>query len=395
MKTQNLITLAIMMLLFAESFSQIRSGENIVINKTVNQDLYVAGGSVTINAPIKGDLIVAGGTIIVNDTITQDILMVGGNVTVNGYIGDDMRCAGGTISLLNNVKGDVLIAGGRININKEVVIYGNLISCGGEFTLDGEVKGYIENASGTFTLNGIVRKDFDSRSGKILINGTIDGASALAANKIELGDEARFNGEVRYWNKDEFLDFGGAIHNGKPVLDTSLEIKNGNWLYFGFASLMIALWYLGTALLMIFVIQYLFNTTLKSTAITIKNASVKSLGIGALFLVAVPIASVVAFVTIVGIPIGIILLMAYGTLLLLATIIVSLLISHWINNTYYESLWGTGRIVLLTFGIFIVLKMASLMPFVGPLVMLMLVCMAFGGLIQNIKWKHNKNLALT
>jgi len=88
-------------------------------------------------------------------------------------------------------------------------------------------------------------------------------------------------------------------------------------------------------------------------------------------------------------------LIGYITILLLATAIVSLLIAHGINNFYYEFTWSNTKISLVAFGIFIFLKLASLTPVIGPLFMLLLVCLALGGILQNINWRRNKALTLT
>jgi hypothetical protein len=378
-----------------EGFSQLRSGENVVIDEKVSGDLYVTGGTVTINAPVLGDLIVAGGTITVNDSISEDILVAGGNVILSGYVGDDIRCAGGRIKVSKNVAGDLVATGGKIAIENNAVVMGDLLVSGGEVTVDGRINGKVKSVSGEFVLNGIASKDFDARGGKIVINGTIEGTSTLAARTIELGPGAIFKGDVQYWNKKDTLDFQNSMQGGKATFDSTLEIEDGKWHYLGFASLLMVVWYLGTALVMTILIQYLFSPTFKNAANTVKNESAKSLGLGFLFLIAVPVAIVISFVTIVGLPVGMLLLTGYVTVLLLATVIVSLLAAHWINNTFYQSSWRTGRIVISAFGIFIFLKLATLTPFVGPSIMLLLACMSFGGILQNVKWKRNKALALT
>ncbi len=396
MKLKCILTIHVVaLLLWYPSYAQMRSGDNVVIDEPVDYDLYVAGGVVTINAPVRGDLIVAGGTVIVNDTVTQDILAAGGNVSLNGFVADDIRCAGGTIELNGSVRGDFLVTGGEIKVSNNAIVFGNILGSGGEVTIDGNVKGNIRSASGAFTLNGTAEKELEAKGDKIVINGQVVGRTVMAANTIELGTDAQFDGKVSYWNKSGSLDFGNSLRGGNAVYDSSLEIDSGKWHYLGFVSFVMALWYLGTALVMILLIQYLFSMTLRNAAKTVRDTSLKSLGLGFLFLVGAPIAIVIVFITVIGIPVSILLLVAYITLLLLATVIVALLISNWINNTFYQSSWGNGRIVLAAFGIFIFLKLASLTPVIGPLIMLLLVCMAFGGILLNVKWRRNKALSLT
>ncbi|HEY0742725.1 MAG TPA: hypothetical protein VGD40_14750 [Chryseosolibacter sp.] len=395
MKTLFLILLAGIVLTSSVVQAQLKSGENVRIDEPVNHDLYVAGGTVTVDAPVRGDLIVAGGTIIVNDTVTQDILVAGGNITLNGFVADDIRCGGGKIVLAGNVAGDFVVTGGEIEILKKASVSGNVLSTGGEVIVDGVIAGDLRNASGTFTLNGTTERELESKGGKITINGNVLGNAVLAGESIEVGSEAKFNKDVRYWDRSGAVDFKNSLQGREPIFDSALEIQNGKWHYLGFASFMMVLWYLGTALVMILLVHFLFSAVLSSAANTVKEASLKSLGVGFLFMVGVPIAIVITFITIIGIPLGILSLIAYVTILLLATVIVSLLAANWINNVYYQGSWANGRVVLAAFGIFIFLKLASLTPVVGPLIMLLLACMSFGGILLNVRWKKNKALALT
>jgi hypothetical protein len=257
------------------------------------------------------------------------------------------------------------------------------------------VKGNVKNASGTFTLNGVVEHDLEVKGGTIMINGEARGSTILAAQAIELGAGAIFGKDVRYWNESGSLEFNNSLQGGTATYDAGLEMEDGKWHYLGFASAVMVLWYLGTALVMIFLIQYFFSQTFRNAANTVRNDSLKSLGFGFLFLIGVPIAVVIMFITLIGIPIAVLTFILYLVVILFATVIVALLISNWINNTYYVSSWGNGKISMVAFAIFVFVKLASLTPVVGPLVMLLLACMAFGGILLNIKWKRHNALAFT
>lgn len=375
--------------------AQLRSGDNIVIDEPVDYDLYVAGGRVTINAPVRGDLVIAGGTVVVNDTVAQDILAAGGNLLLHGFVADDIRCAGGTIQLSSRVLGDVVATGGQIQILKTAVISGSLLVAGGDVTLDGTVKGDVRAASGTFTLNGRAQGEVECNGGKIVVNGDVGDNAVLTATEIEVGSRATFGRNVRYWNERGALDFRNSLHGGNATYDSSLEIESGKWHYLGFASFVVLMWYLATVFIMMLLIQYLFSVTLRNAATTVSNDSLKALGVGFLFVVGIPIALIILFVTVIGIPVGILTFVAYLTIILFATSIVALLVANWINIMRYRAAWGNGKVVFAALGIFIILKIASLTPFIGPLMMLLLACMAFGGILLSIRWKGNKKLALT
>jgi cytoskeletal protein CcmA (bactofilin family) len=375
--------------------SDMRSGDKVMVDTVVEHDLYVAAGMVVVQAPVHGDLVTAGGTVMVQDTVTQDLLIAGGDVTVSGFVGDDVRCAAGTVTLSGTVAGDVIVTGGRVVLAKTALVLGNLVSSGGEVTIDGTVRGNIDDASGTFTLNGVGERNVTCRGGRIVANGAVKGSAVLAAETIAIGPAATFGQDVRYWNRAGTLAVEKPQQSIRATYDPALEINGAHWQYLGFASLIMALWYLATALVMIVVIQYLFSRTLLSAATTVRTVSLKSMGVGFLFLIGVPVGIVFLFVTVIGIPLGILALLAYATLVVLATIIVALLMANWINNTFYESAWGNPRIVATAFLIFVVLKLVTFTPLVGPLVMLLLVAMAFGAILLNVKWARTKALDLT
>ncbi len=367
---------------------RIEYGKNIVISQPVYEDLYVLGGNVTINAPIHGDLIIAGGTIIINDTVTNDILLAGGNVTFNGFVGDDIRCVGGNIHISKNVTGDIVIAGGEVTIDKAVSI-GGLLASGGNITVDGNVNGEVRGAFGRLLLNGNIEKDIDCRGGKITVNGSIGGRSVLAARNIIIGNDAAFNNDVRYWNKKGSVDFKQSLKNAKATYDSSLEIKTGKWYFLGAFTILGLLWYLGMALFMILVVQYLFSATMKKAADTFFNHTLKSLGMGFLYFIVVPVAAVVFFITLVGVPVGLLLLLVYIILILLAIVITSVVGTNWLNNRY-EKKWNFWRLAFTAFGLFVILKFISSAPFVGWLIIILLVCIAFGAILLNTRWKRKQ-----
>jgi cytoskeletal protein CcmA (bactofilin family) len=371
--------------------TRIEYGKNPVINTPVYEDLYIAGSEITINAPVYGDLVIAGGTIVINDSVTSDILVAGGTVTINGYVGDDVRCAGGRIKILKNVAGDVVVTGGTVDVGKNITL-GNLIVSGGEITVDGNVNGIVKSATGKLVLNGMVKKSIDCRGGKITINGAVQGPAVLAAtDQIIIGDMAGFAGGVRYWIPGRQVNFRQSIKNGQAVYDPSLRIQYDRWYYLGFASLFGLLWYIGMAFLMILCIQYLFSATLNRAANTVYAKTWISLGYGLLYWIGVPVAAAIAFITVIGVPVGLLLLTGYVILLLLATVITSVVAANWLNNRSATH-WNYWRIVFVSLGIFVVLKILTLTPFFGWLIMIALACIAFGAILQNINWRKKPGL---
>lgn len=382
-----LLTGLLLAMVFAANATRIEFGKNKIIDKPVYEDLYIAGADITINAPVHGDLIIAGGTITINDTVTNDILVAGGRVTFNGYVGDDIRCAGGNLMVMNNVAGDLVITGGTITIKKGITL-GGLMASGGEITMNGSVAGPVSTMAGTLLLNGTAQKNIDCKGGKITINGTVQGPAVLAAtDEIVIGNSAAFEKGVRYWSRNKRVDFKQSVKAGEAVYDPSLRMQHNRWYYLGFASVVGLIWYVGMVFLMIALVQYLFGNSMKKAADTAYNKALRSLGYGVLYWIGVPFAAAVACLTVIGVPLGVIVLLAYIVLLLLSTVITSVLGANWLNNRSATN-WRYWRIVFVSLGIFIVLKILSFTPFLGWLILIVLTCIAFGALLQNINWRR-------
>ncbi len=385
MKKMMLSVAFICIVMHAMAF-RIAYGGNVSITKPEYGDLYIAAGTITINAPVYGDLIIAGGTVIINDSVMNDILLVAGNATFNGYTADDIRCAGGELYIKRDVAGDLVCSGGTVTVAAGVSV-GGLLAGGGTVIIDGTVNGTVICASGNFTLNGTAAKNIDCRGESIRINGTVGGGSVLAAPYIRIGNNASFGNGVRYWNKKGEVDFRQSVKNGKAVYDPSLRIESNRWYYLGTSTMMGLLWYTGTALLMIIIIQYLFSATMKKAADTVFQQTAKSLLYGLLYIIAIPVIIVVAFISLIGLPAGILLLFGYIFSLLLITIIAAVIASNWINNrNNYQ--WRYWQLVFTAFGLFLLFKLISLMPFAGWVIMFAVSCICIGAILLNVHWKR-------
>lgn len=372
--------------------AQVKYGNIVTISQPVYEDLYVAGGTVIINAPIHGDLIVAGGTININDSVMNDILLAGGNVTFNGFAGDDIRCAGGNLHISKNVAGDVVVTAGTIVIDEGVTI-GGLMAGGGEITVNGIVAGNIKSTSGKLTLNGIAQKKLDCKGADITINGKVQGPALIAANNtVIIGNNASFMSDVRYWSPRKNVNFKQSLKGGAAQFDPTLRFEKERWYFLGFASVLGLLWYVGMVLLLIMIVQYLFGNLMKKAGETMYHRTLRSLGLGVLYWLGVPVAAVIAVITVIGVPVGIILIGIYAMLLLVASVIMSVVGASWIGRKA-TSPWGYWKTVFIASALFMLIKLVSFTPFLGKFIWAILACITFGAIVQNINWLQKKGAA--
>lgn len=373
------------------SASRIEHSDQVTINETVNEDLYITAGTVTVNAPVHGDLTVAGGTVVINDTVTGDVIVIGGSLTFNGFAEDDIRCAGGKIFIHKHVAGDVVAAGGNVHIYKDAVVGGMMVT-GGNIVIDGNVNGNTRLTAGYIVLNGSFGGNLYCRGEDIIINGTVTGMTILAADNITIGNTALFYNDVHYWSRAGEIDFNKRLVNSRAVYDPSLRVQTARWYFLGASTLLGLLWYLGMAMLMIFIVQYFFAGIMKKAAMTAAGHSFRSFAFGLLFFVAVPVAAAAAIITLVGVPVGLLLLAGYFILIALATVITSVVAANWFAaaNKYDYS---KAKLAWISCIFFILFKLLASATFFGQFLALVFVCIAFGGIVQLIHWRKKDNLA--
>lgn len=370
----------------------VRKGNNVIISQPVNEDLYIMGGTVTINAPIRGDLVIGGGTVVVNNFVTDDLIAGGGRITLNGAVGDDVRAAGGMLDINGRIEGDLAITGGTIIVQKKSAIQGNALIGGGTIVIDGTIRGAVKSTAGDLKINGFIEKEADCRSSHLYINGTINGQATLAAPNISIGPDARFYQGVRYWSSAIRQDFGQSVKGGKVYFDPLLEMSSGKWHYLGYATALGLIWYLTVSFIFILLIQYLFGNTMKKAANKAFDHTFRSMSYGALLLVALPVLIAVLMLTIVGIPIGFLLLIAYTLLLLFATINGSVIAANLIQQQY-NGKWSVWQVSLIALCAFVSLKLLATIPVFGWLIVIAIVCISYGGLLISLKKRGSHTTA--
>lgn len=379
------LVLAFLLILLTPLGISTRSGDNIVIDTPQPDDVYIAGGTVIVNAPIRGDLIIAGGDVTINDSVQHDLLIAGGNVVINGHVGDDLRCVGGNIHLLHTTADDAMVMGGKITVAKAANIRGNLISLGGETSIDGQVHGIVNSWAEEITFTGVALQALDLRADEIEFNGRVAAEATLAAQHISFGPEAALEKGIRFWNPEGKLDIPNRAAETPAVFDNSLSTESPRWVFTDFSIGLLLVGYFITALLMIYVFETTIGSTVQRAAGNVLNKSLASLGLGILLCLGLPIVTVLLLITIIGIPIALILLFVTIALLLAGTALTALMTAHWINRVFYNTSWNTTHLILTAFGIFMLFKLITFTPVVGPAVMVLLICLAYGAMLITVR----------
>jgi len=367
--------------------SRFLNKESVTIDEPIDDDVYVSGGQVLINKDIGQDLIVFGGTLQISGNIQQDLLAAGGNIAINGAVADDLRVGGGSIVVSGNIGDELLAGGGTVDIAKNVTIGGDVVLGAGMVSISGNISGNAKIGGGEVIINGVIKDGADIRAGKITINGTIEAGAILVAKEIVLGADSRFVGDVRYWNKTGALDIAAHVKDGEAKFDETLQPRDGEPSLAASAAaiLMALLWALASsALILLLLVIFLRGFFVHVEARAIKNFW-KDLGIGIGFLLVAPIAAIILLVSLVGAPIGLILLAGYIATLYMAEIFASLVMAIWLAERR-KAKWSKAMLFLVSFGILVLLNLIQLIPIAGWIATGILIFAVVGSTLV-VKWK--------
>ncbi|OHA84565.1 MAG: hypothetical protein A2591_03280 [Candidatus Yonathbacteria bacterium RIFOXYD1_FULL_52_36] len=113
----------------------ILGGGNIFVSGPVGQDVLAAGGVVNLSGAVGDDVRVAAGTVLVKGEVGDDLIVAGGEITVSpgANIKGDATLAGGAITISAPIAGDVRVAGGTVVIDAPIA--GNVHARVGELIL--------------------------------------------------------------------------------------------------------------------------------------------------------------------------------------------------------------------------------------------------------------------
>lgn len=345
----------------AAAAAEFRTGDDPTLPKTesINDDLYLLGGSVSSSGTLKGDLIGMGGNILINGPVSGDIAAGGGTVTVISDVGDDVRVAGGTVVIQGAVTGDVLAAGGQLTLSSNKI--------GGDVSL----------AGGAIRVDAPIAGDLQIAGGDVRINSEIGGNVVIRAEQVTLGSKAHIKGTLTYTSPKEVTIEDGAVVGGETTYTKSPDVREAAKL--GLVAVF-SIWFVAK-ILMVFsgalVIAYVFQRFSETLVSQAGRKPLAEFGRGVVFFIVTPIVSVLLLFTVVGIAFGVLGLLGFAAMMIVGTMMAPLLMGSIVHKIIfkqheYEISWKT---VLTGTILYFIL---SSVPFVGPLLTLGITLIAIG-----------------
>jgi hypothetical protein len=354
------------------------AGRDIIIDGTVNDDIFAAGETVTINGAINGDVFACGRTVIINGAVQRSVIVAGEKVNINGDVKYDVRAAARIINIAGNISGDITVASSEFDIVRAAVIVGDILFGAKEVRIDGPIESEILGGGGNVFISNEVKGDVELRVEQLTLLPTANihgNLTYTSKDEAEIHDEARVAGTITHQLPEE----GEEKKRFFPFV-----------LFFGIGANVIGFL---MALMLGAIIILLIPKWLISTVTSIRNRPGFCAGWGAIVLFATPIAAIIACVTIIGIPLGLIALALYAIGLYLSQIPVSLFIGRYIISYFREVNTKAIMFGALALGLFI-FRILRLIPFFGFLIVLAVLLFGLGAIVISV-WKRRAEVLET
>jgi len=253
---------------------------------------------------------------------------------------------------------DLMAFAGNIIISDEAQIGGDLTFGSGQMDLKGKVQGNVSGGAGDVTLGGQVGGDVD-----------------LEVDNLKVLQTARIDGNLKYSSPEEV-----SIASG--IVDESIEFIEEERKEMEKAGSPIG-WLIRYLFLLVIGLGALALMPNRTVAIsrTIPENPLKNLLFGLVLLVAGFVVSILLFVTVIGIPLGIVML--FETLFV--TYAARLFFGLWLGGQIFSRLGKESRPWMdMVLGLFVLFIFTSL-PWVGGLIYLLVTFVAVGGLFKSQK----------
>lgn len=325
----------------------VRYADNITIEGRVEGDAIVGGGQVTIDGTVAGDAIIAGGSIVISGNVLGNARIIGSSVTIRGQIGKNATVVADNLTVTD--RGSIGWSFGFVGGNVEVMgpVYGNITGYALGFRLGSSVGSNV----------------------RVRVTG----------KNFQLTDDATIGGNLMYVSNEaveiESGQITGTVEHKQPSesLTDIREIFVGSVIFLRIASL------LGLLLVGLVIISF-FPKKTKKIIEDMNTNPFSKISWGIVYLIGIPLATIILFISLIGFPLAIIVLVLYSLLLYLSRIYIGLLIGQKILGLFLKDKTITP-LVPMVLGV-LVFVILTWLPFIGIFISLAGIVWSLSSLIR-------------
>jgi len=343
-----------------EAQSLLTGGDVTIPNGVVREgDTYAATKTIRVAGRLDGDLVAAAARVIVDGRVDGDLFAAAETVDLRGPVGDSTRVVARTLDVDTVIDGDLVAAVQDLVVTEDAIIQGSVVALGPQVDIDGTVR------NGAWVA-----------AREIVIRGTLYGDVNVIADHLDLAPGARITGDLDYRTWTPLSPAAaalveGTVRYGGPPVDEADESGTAWGVVFWF-------WQTLAALLTGLLVVALFRGVVQRLVVSIAEETTLGALLGFATFLVVPVAAVIAMVTLVGFPIGFAGILLFG----LALYGAKLPVAVWLGDRLlgYSGRPGASRYAALALGI-LLLYLLFAIPYVGGLFWLAATWLGLGAIV--------------
>jgi cytoskeletal protein CcmA (bactofilin family) len=334
--------------------TEFRKGDTVEVIKgeTVQGDLYVTGARARIEGTVDGDLIVFCQSLDFSGHVTGDIIAFSQSARITGQVDGNVRGANNNLTITGTV-------------SKNVMVFEQTFTLDSNARIGGSLTAFAENLS----VDGHVGRDVLMFFAHANLSGKIGAGVRAKGESLIIGSTAVIDGPVKFeGHKPATVSSSAKL--ASPVEFTQMQEKHN------YRDSSYYVWQVIWAAAFVLFGLVLIGLMPKFSQDAVKSAEEygAAAGLGVLVMCGVPIAAVIACVTVVGLFIGISTLLVWFASLYFAQVIVGALVGQWLMGRTSE-LWPLiGRMAV---GVVIV-RLCTTIPVIGGWVKLAVIIWGLG-----------------
>lgn len=331
---------------------------SFMVGKTqvIEDEMWVLSTFATTDGTFENDLnIITGNPLTLNGRYEGNVTGAASiEASLNGVCERNLRLFGGTVIINGAVAGNLMAVGDTIIITTNSVIEGDVLLLANSIVQEGIIEGDVSvNATRIVTLAG-----------------EIGGNTKITAQEILLTSDAKLQGNLHYKGpKTLYPDEGAVGGELKRIYPPSL--LSPNRLY------KIGIWFVAAFLAGVPFIT-LFPMTTAMSAQLIRRSPWKCMMVGILASGALPIFGLMCISSLIGVPLGALMIGSWAIMVYLSRIIMGLVIGNLILRGPGNSI---GRVLgAMALGLFVIYA-STIQPAIGVPVQMMVLWLGMGSFI--------------
>jgi cytoskeletal protein CcmA (bactofilin family) len=332
--------------------------------QTLTNELWLSAETAKISGVAERGVFVQAQTLELAGAYRRDVWALADTLEYSGRAEQAVRVAAKrSVQLSGDIGGTLLAFGDTVQLQKSLRVADDVVLLGQDIIVEGTLSNQLW-----------------ALGNKVTLAGEIGGSVRIVAEEITLLPGTKIAGDLRYSStkdlvKPEGVTIGGQLLRvAKPNFGLGLPALSLAQL----VTLQFAMFLAALLVGLPFVSVFPLFTSRAVTAL--RTQSNKCLLAGGIALAALPMVAVMAALTWIGLPLGLLLLGIYGALLYLAKIIVAIPLAAWLLTLRGPAGRPLGALPVLVVGLFL-LYIGAALPFVGFAVWLATVLYGMGALV--------------